>query len=393
MSPTRTSADGCFRLQWQRKEVGRITSSSGAHTVTGWRNAMALLDKLYERDELDVLRAIQKGTITMKEVSGAEKAKAFGRGDAMHSVTMRRRLWSPDDEKGGEERGRIDAWLDGKTDHTHVTYRFSLTKFRSLAGLRANATIAELLKVDWEALHQSSGADGVKHYQSAANWNHLRRAISRFLTIELGDVYHPSRRAILKRIPRMAERARRVEITIAEFWRLVTAAEELVRPRIVTLAVTGMRLGEYERARKEHLHPDRCAIDIQGSKTEGSTATIRVAPELWPWIEQGVPLVIARRRFQERFHAAAKKIGRPDLRVHDLRHCTAVFAMGEGAPLNAVRDLMRHERAEQTMDYTLTGNLNVAAAAVGRALTGEGALSLSHTTPAKRKQSSRAKGA
>lgn len=360
MSPTRTSPDGTYRLAWQRREVGRITCSSGATTLKGWHAAMALLDALYGRDELDVLRALKRGEITMKEITAAEKAKAFGRGDALHALTLRRPLWPA-----------VDAWLGDRHDHTTDTYRFSIEKFKATELLGPDATIADLQKVDWAWLRAArTGIQGVLLYRSAANWNHLRRAISRFLTVALGDVFHPVRRAILKAIPRDAEKPRRVRFTPAEFWQLIQAADEPLRAAFVTIAVTGMRLAEYERAKPEHVHVDTGDVDVQGSKTAGSTATVRVGPSLIAWVRAGVPLPVGRRTLQAAFKAAARRIGRPDLRIHDLRHCTAMFALEAGAPLNAVRDLMRHERAEQTMDYMLGGNVDVAAAAVEQALAG-----------------------
>lgn len=356
MSPTRTSPDGSYRLAWQRREVGRITSSSGTHTVKGWRAAMALLDQLYERNELDVLRALKAGEVTMKEVVAAEKARAFGRGDALHILTLRRPLWPA-----------VDAWLGSRDDATTNTYRYSLNKLRATGVLAAQARIADLQSIDWPALRDAQ-VEGEQLYRSAANWNHLRRAISRFLTIALGDVYHPVRRAIIKAIPLEKERARRVTLTPAEFWRLIAAADELLRPAFVTLAVTGMRLGEYERATPAHVHADQGTVDVQGSKTEGSSATVRVGPSLIAWVVAGIPMRIPRRALQARFKAAAVAIGRPELRIHDLRHCTAIFALQEGAPINAVRDLMRHEGTSQTLDYTRSSNVDVAAAAIERAL-------------------------
>lgn len=354
MSPTRTSPDGTWRLAWQRREIGRITVSSGSKTIAGWRQATALLTTLYERGELDVLRAIKAGTLTVKEVLAAEKAKAFGRGDALQLLALRRPLWAT-----------VDAWTATDDGVTMDRYRVSLKKLKTLSGLGDRATIADLGTVDWKAL--KAHAD----FKSASDWNALRRAVSRFLSVTLGDVYHPARRAVLAKIERAPSRPRRVEVTAADFWTLIAAVPEVARAGVVTLAVTGMRLGEYERTRKSHLHKQAdgsVLVDVQGTKTAGSTAVVRVAASLAPWVKAGVPMALKRLWFRRCFKKGAKAIGRPELRLHDLRHCTAMFALDGGAGIHAVRDLMRHEGAAQTLDYTRSGNVAAASDAIAKTL-------------------------
>mgnify|MGYP001576593633 CR=1 FL=1 len=354
MSPTRTSPDGAWRLAWQRREIGRITVSSGSKTITGWRQATALLTTLYERGELEVLRAIKAGTLTVKEVQSAEKSKAFGRGDALQLLALRRPLWAT-----------VDAWQAKGSGLTMGRYATSFKKLKRLTKLPATATIADLGKIDWKALKANPD------FKSASDWNALRRAISRFLTVSLGDVYHPARRAVLAKIERAPSRPRRVQVTAAEFWQLIDACPDVVRAGVVTLAVTGMRLGEYQRAKRAHLHALKdgsVVLQVQGSKTEGSTAEVRVAASLASWLTAGVPMPLKPLWFRRQFKKGAKAIGRPELRLHDLRHCTAMFALEGGAGIHAVRDLMRHEGAAQTLDYTRSGNLDVASEAIGKAL-------------------------
>lgn len=354
MSPSKTSPNGCWRLAWQRREIGRVTVSSGSRTVKGWRQAMAMLDTLYDRGELDLLRAIKAGTVTMKEVLSAEKSKAFGRGDALQMLALRRPLWAT-----------VEAWTATDKGVTMDRYRVSFDKLKLLSGLSASATIADLARVNWKALDASG------EFKSGADWNALRRAVSRFLTVEMGDVYHPARRAVLRQIAKRTERPRKVDVSPAEFWQLVAKVPDVARPGVVTLAVTGMRLAEYERATRKHLVErldGSLEVHVQGSKTEGSTATIRVASSLAPWVRAGVPMALKRLWFRRCFKKGATAIGRPELRLHDLRHCTAMFALEGGAGIHAVRDLMRHEGAAQTLDYTRSGNVETASNAIGKAL-------------------------
>jgi hypothetical protein len=57
-----------------------------------------------------------------------------------------------------------------------------------------------------------------------ADWNHCRRAVSRFLSVQLGDHFHSLRRAILKGMPIRAEAERVADLEVATFWRAVEAA-------------------------------------------------------------------------------------------------------------------------------------------------------------------------
>ncbi|MDP1891004.1 MAG: hypothetical protein Q8K55_08940, partial [Gemmatimonadaceae bacterium] len=285
-----------------------------------------------------------------------EKSKAFKRGDPLRTLILRRSLWEA-----------VDTWLppDKAVSLTEDRYRVSLKKLKAHGGLPADVHVADLETFDWAAFKAT------EHFQSAADWNALRRAVSRFLTLELGDKYHPARRAIMAKIPRAKAHARKVHLSAGEFWKLIDKASPAVQAGIVTMAVTGMRLGEYERARTVHLTTlpgGMVQIDVQGSKTDGSTATVAVAKSLAKWIAQGIPMPFKRLWFRRLYKRAAVAIGRPELTLHDLRHCTAMFSLEGGAPINAVRDLMRHEGAEQTLDYARTGNVQQAAKAIGKAL-------------------------
>ncbi len=362
MSPTRTSPDGCYRLDWQRKEVGRIAVSSGATTVKGWRAAMALCDALYARDELDVLRALKARRVTMKEVSAAEKAKAFKRGDSLRTLVLRRPLWDA-----------VASWLPPKTDIgvTRDRYRTSFDKLKREGGLKEDVTVADLESFDWQVFKDSG------RFKSTADWMSLRRAVGRFLTVMLENKHHPARFAIMSKIPRAKVRARKVSVGAAEFWKLIEKANSVIQAGLVTLAVTGMRLAEYERALPEHLTTrgdGSLSLDVQGSKTDGATATVVVAKSLADWVRAGIPMPRERQQFRKRFHEAAEAIGRPELNLHDLRHCTALFALEGGAQINEVREQMRHEDTSQTLNYARTGNASAAAAAIGRALGGKGRL-------------------
>ena len=81
-------------------------------------------------------------------------------------------------------RDRANAAFDGKSPETRRRYYTSLKKLRTRDVLAKDAVVNKRARVDWKAL--SAGWE-----ESPADWNHLRREVSTFLSTLLGDVFHP----------------------------------------------------------------------------------------------------------------------------------------------------------------------------------------------------------
>src|SRR3546814_1436233 len=64
--------------------------------------------------------------------------------------------------------------------------------------LHAEATVADLARVEWARIEQ--GWEG-----GPADWNRMRTAVSRLLSIVTGDKFSAFRREIMKRIPELEE--------------------------------------------------------------------------------------------------------------------------------------------------------------------------------------------
>jgi len=135
----------------------------------------------------------------------------------------------------------------GKSSETRRRYYTSLKKLRERSQLGRDAQVGDLLRVEWKRL-----AGGWK--ESSADWNHLRRAVSTFLSSLLGDVHHPFRRAVMKHIPTADEgTGREPDITVDRFLEIVARVPSHARPCYWVLALTGMRTGEYLRCTKAEL--------------------------------------------------------------------------------------------------------------------------------------------
>lgn len=237
----------------------------------------------------------------------------------------------------------------------------SLKALRLRGGLGAAATVADLVRLDWRALRD-------RWDRSGADWNHVRRALSSFLSVLLGDSQHPFRRQLLATFPLADERARTTSLTAGEFWQLVDAAPEHARPCFVVLAITGMRVGEYLRCTPADLHPETLEISVPGTKTSASADTIYPAPEFWPWIHTGVPSPLGYKWLRTYFKAAAESIGRPELRVPDLRRLFAQLASDAGAPTAQVQAALRHANPAMTRRYEMQSAKRDVGRLVGKAL-------------------------
>ena len=250
----------------------------------------------------------------------------------------------------------------GKSPETRRRYYTSLRKLRKKSGLGKDAQVAELARVDWKAL-------AAKWKGSSADWNHLRRAVSTFLSVLLGDVFHPFRRSVVKQIPLADEgTGREPDITVDRFLEIQRRVPDHARPCYWVLALTGMRTGEYLRCTEADLDPVAHTVLVPGTKTGSSRAKVEVEPELWGWIEAGVPSPLRYRWMREYFKRAVVVIGRKELRLHDLRHFMAQVASDQGASTPLIQAALRHRDPSMTRRYEMRKAKGEVARLVGRAL-------------------------
>jgi integrase len=163
------------------------------------------------------------------------------------------------------------------------------------------------------------------------------------------------------------------DLTIGQFWKIVNSAPAHVRPAYVVLAASGMRLGEYLRCDQTHLNAASHSINVPGTKTAASADTVYVEPELWPWVEAGIPSPLARRWLWLYWRRACAIARRPDLRLHDLRHFYAQIADLGGATTESVMAALRHTNPATTRGYKMRKVKGEVARLVGRALATAGA--------------------
>jgi integrase len=399
MSPERQTPTSQYRSRWRRKEIGTIRLTYG-YTVAEHYRARGLLDELYRNDQLEVLRALQRDQVSIKDLLAAKKAGRHKRDDLLIDLRLRLPLWST-----------LEAMVDKRPggDKHRTRLLTSLKKFAGsapAAALGKHATIAQLKDVDYRALRSTFG--------SPADWNHLRKAIGATLSSlldseDLDGKDHPFRKSVMKRIPSEPEPELEVDVTVPQFLELVSLLPDVYHAVIWTLAITGMRLEtEYLKCTAADKRAALPGIYCPGSKNADATGIIPIAPALWKWVDAGVPAPRKIKGIRSTFHRACVGLGlgqyeetgekrrqlvrrdrsgppRPGepagpiykemavlryhgLTLHGLRHLALQFAIDGGAALQDVQSFARHADPTMTMRYLKRSGRRRAADAIGRTL-------------------------
>lgn len=336
MTPERTFGDrGSYRFDEIIPGVGRLRRKSGARTESSHNQRVALVRKLRDGDfpRLDLLRALHDGSITIVELLDADSRNRLAHLQTTDLLGARP-LWT-----------EVDRTLDAMTASpaTVLTYRTSWRALRASKAIPESAKVRDLARVDWKTLEKGWGRSG-------ASWNHLRRAVSRTLTCMLGRKDHPLRSKVLAEFPERAEIHRMPDLTPAEFQRALAEMPRPLQAPIMALVLTGMRIGEYERTRPEHL--GRHTVRIPGTKTAESARTVAVAPKMWGWITAAVPCPVSVGVLRTHWTAALEAAELPHLTLHDLRHCTGQWLSDAGRPLSSIMEMLGHKTMAMTFRYT-----------------------------------------
>lgn len=311
-----------------------------------------LVERLVEDGQVDVLRALADGRLSIVTLDDYARAHPLTGAGLLSLV----RGFVP-------LRHAVDDTLPamGRSEATRSRYRLSLDK---LITLRPALTVRGLASLDWSALRPL--------FHSPADWNHLRRAVSRFATVYYGGKHQPARHAILAAIGPLEHEAHRVpDLTPALFRTIVSKVRPDLRPAFVALAATGLRVGEYLRLTPDHLRPATRSLVVPGTKTATSRATVTVDPALWPVVVAAVPAPLGYRWLRLHWKAALKAAGaEPSLRLHDLRHAHGQWAVDAGVPEARVQRSLRHSTAAMTRRYTTTADTGAVSSALATALAG-----------------------
>ena len=331
----RVSQGGTFRIDRRFRGVGRIALASGTHKRKRFEAFNAMLTELYEDGRLDILRGLRDRRISIQQVYQAKRTRQLPY--LTSELALFENLWC-----------RVDDWLprSASAENSCKRYAVSFRALKRTGVLSDDASVVDLRSVNWAVLRDSWSA-------GPADWNRLRAAVSRFLTMTLGDLYHPFRREVIGAFPCAPEPPGRVpEITPDLFWRIVAHTPEHMQPAYIALAATGLRVGEYLALEEHHLRHLTREIEVPGTKTAASQGVIVVGPDAWEWVKRAVPAPHKYKWLYTHWKRACREVGVPDLTLHDLRHLYGQTLVDAGRPEASVQQSLRHTDPTMTRRYT-----------------------------------------
>lgn len=334
----------------------RVNRSSGTSDPAEFRRRDEFLTWLWETGREAHLRAFKAGDVTLEELMALRQQGKLGYSPA--ELKVRHGLWAMW-ERAIDEMPEI-------TDATRVRYRTAMRQLRNLGELGEGATVRDLETVRWGRLQREWNG-------SPASWNHIRRALGKFLSHEFGK-FSDVRRGIMERMPLLRETPYVVDAgqdyvylqrALNQVWQ--SGRKDLYRV-YVTLLVTGLRVGEYLRLTKGDLVPEVHSIVVrptgQGEgriKNAQSARIVSVPPEYWEAVEKSVPYPVATGHgkaywwLREVWVRACDEAGVPRIKLHGLRHLKIRMALDGGAELTNVMQEVGHKRVQQTAEYALSG--------------------------------------
>lgn len=359
------------RIDREIPGYGRFCKRTGATTMAEHNARKALLQRLIEADQLEVIGMLDRDDITWVELRQAERKKRLHSDALAADVALSRRLWNE-----GDTLGAFASTLPrmGKTESTRDRYEVAFRQLSTYAPdfLPAGAFVKNLKDVPWPEAFATMAE------LSPASRNRVRSAVSAFLTVFLGDKYHQFRRDVMKAMGGMEdERTAPREVTLTEFWTLLEHIDDALKPSFIILAATGMRIGEYLQCTADSVKR-LPTIWIPAGKTGGREAS--VAEELIPFARQAIPCTVAPApkvwrgvqydaRYDRLYGAMADASDKTGIicTPHFLRHLYAQLGTAE-LPSALVQQGLGHATATMTERYSKRRTTQRVASTVGRAL-------------------------
>jgi Site-specific recombinase XerD len=314
-----------------------------------------LLTRLWDRGQKDTILAFARQDIDIEDIVTADRLNRLN-GLASDIATLKPlwKTWEDIIPRLRTDRGKPIS------EASRANYTYSMKRLRNLGVLPENALIADLEKVDWTKPYQAWET-------SPASWNHLGRALSRFLTVVLGDKFHPLRRKIAREFPKMDEHPRMPSLNVAQFMRIIDMLPPQYQAPFIVLAVTGMRLGEMMALSAKELDQAPMVVKLNGqevkvfginirdAKTPAGVRKIYVAEEFWPYVQAAVPARASHWYLRDVWNAAVDRAfpkGDVDLRIHDLRHFAGQSLSSLGISDREIATQLGHADVKTTGIYT-----------------------------------------
>lgn len=378
MSPTRFPR---IRRDLSRMGLGVVQLVTKAKTEREHQRRVVMFDVLVDDSQVEVLRALIEGRTSWEELRDAQRRGELKGSSILASVALERPL-GPAVTSALPRMGKAIVTRDRYEDSLNALQRQTLVPWP-----RTPMRVTDLAHVEWRRLAElwvTPKPDGGAG-KSAADWNRLVAGVSRFVSIYLadpdrqprGNKYHPFRLELMGKIEKLPESERVPDLSVEVFLAIVLALPEHIRPCVYTLLLTGMRdRSEYLRCTEEHKMPATTSVRVPGKKTRKSAGVVAIDPELWPWIDAGIPSPVQYKALRNHWKTACVAVGASSivdgkyrgLWLHDLRHALGQWAHDAGEPLSRIKEQLRHTTLAMTERYSRTSATRSVAKALGNVL-------------------------
>jgi site-specific recombinase XerD len=267
------------------------------------------------------------------------KAEAVG---FFASVEEQERLWRKGHVPGKKISDVLDDYFrfaQRLTERTQYHYKFVLNSF--VSGLPDNVIWIQQLKPEHIRAYLTGLLDkGCKNRTCNAHLTAIK-SFCRYVH-ENFDLNNPAGK--IKMFTEDPPDAR--FLTPDEFDRIMAAAPELARDRLMFLANTGLRADEFSRLTPDCLNEDCTALTITGKGRKQRTIPLNeIAREILPRIAPATP-----NSLWLQCNRIAVKIGIPRFGPHAFRHWFATRLLLAGVPIIKVSKIMGHASVTTTQE-------------------------------------------
>ncbi len=350
---------GAKRIDLMFRGVGRVHVTAQTTNQREYERRKDGIKQLYREGAIEALCMLRDGKISVVELLAVYRGSGA---TSRLALVQWQNVWDVVDELAGSL---------GKSAETQARYATTFKKLKACGVIPATARIADLERVDWRKVRP--------HFGGAADWNHLHRAVSKLLSEHLGDMLHPFRRAVVKRIVKEPEPERVPEVTLEQFWKAHALLPVWARDAVLLLALTGVRIGEYIHATADDLRPASLEWAVDG---KSGKRVVSIPAQAWPLVAAAIPARYAppvkpgqrnssSQRYQ-RLQAAWQKATTAAgivCTLHDCRHLHAQIASDKGFSDGSIADRLGHAQVATTRRYAKqTGNRAVADAVADEVL-------------------------
>lgn len=318
-----------FRGRVDRK-VGKTRRFRIETKATGaqHRRRLALVDRLLELGALDTLRALKDGRLTWPELLQFEREGRLGA--LSGELVLRRNLWEA-----------VDAVFPRNGGYTVQRYRGSFQKLRRLSG-NVQIRVIDLEEVPWQVLAE-------RWETSATDWNHLRRAVSRLISL-LTHKHNPFWLRLSARFPRKLEAVRMPKHTLQDLVRVLREGDTAFRDVVRTFLITGIRGGS-EYFKPKAVLWDCPVVRVLQSKTPWGRREIVVDPRAWDVVRAGLRGNPGYWSLIWQLKQASRRALVPRLTPHALRHLTGQVLDRAGIPFGVQQSFLGHRPPTETDKY------------------------------------------